>query len=196
MLRFSAISLALGALAISAFAAFTTKGLGQSTAPVTIELFSDYQCPSCKTLHDQILGQLIDEYVRKGKVYLIHREFPLQQHQFARTAAALAAASYRIGKYEEVGNALFAKQAAWTATGKVEEVVAGVLSAADMKKVKELSKQKAIEEEIDYEVGLGRNADVNQTPTMVISRKGKKYPIKGNVTYTVLRKFIDDLLKK
>jgi len=196
MRRFSAITLALGALAVSAFGDFTTKGLGQKTAPVTIELFSDYQCPSCKNLHDQILGQLIDEYVKKGRVYLVHREFPLPQHPYARKAAALAAASYRVGKYEEVGNALFAKQTAWSATGKLEDVVAGVVSPADLKKIVELSKQPAIEEEINYEIGLGRNAEVNQTPTMVIIHKGKKYPIKGNVTYTVLRKFIDDLLKK
>src|SRR5260370_32124580 len=102
MLRFSGISLALAALAISAFAAFTTKGLGQSSAPVTIELFSDYQCPSCKSLHDQTVNQLIADYVQKGKVYLVHREFPLPQHQFARLAASYAAAAYRIGKYEQV----------------------------------------------------------------------------------------------
>jgi protein-disulfide isomerase len=196
MLRFSAISLALAALAISAFAAFTTKSLGQSSAPVTIELFSDYQCPSCKGLHDQTVGPLIADYVRTGKVYLIHREFPLPMHQFSRLAASYAAAAYRIGKYEEVGNALFAHQAAWSVTGKVDEVVAGVLSAADMKKVRELAKQPAIEEEINYEIGLGRNANVDQTPTMIISHKGKKYPIKGTVTYSILRKFIDDLLKK
>ena len=196
MLRFSAISLALAALAISAFAAYTTKSLGQSSAPVTIELFSDYQCPSCKTLHDQTVNSLIADYVHKGKVYLVHREFPLPQHQYARVAAAYAAAAYRIGKYEQVGNALFERQASWSVTGKVEEAVAGVLNPAELKKVRELSKQPAIEEEISYEVGLGRNADVSQTPTMVIIHKGKKYPIKGMVTYTVLRKFVDDLIKK
>jgi protein-disulfide isomerase len=196
MLRFPAISLALAALAISAFAAYTTKGLGQSSAPVTIELFSDYQCPSCKTLHDQTVNPLIADYVHKGKVYLVHREFPLPQHQFARVAAAFAAAAFRIGKYEEVGNALFERQTSWSVTGKVEEAVASVLTPAELKKVRELSKQPVIEEEISYEVGLGRNADVSQTPTMVIIHKGKKYPIKGMVTYTVLRKFVDDLIKK
>ncbi len=196
MLRFTAVSLTIAALAGSAFAAYATKGLGQSSAPITIEVFSDYQCPSCKNLHDTILPALIDDYVKKGKVYLIHREFPLPMHPYARIAAAYAAASYRVGKYEEVGNALFAKQAAWSATGKVEDAVASALSPADLKKVRELSKQSAIEEEISYEIGLGRNADVNQTPTLVISHKGKKYPIKGVNTYSVLRKFIDDLLKK
>ncbi len=196
MLRFSAISLALAALAVSVFAAFTTKGLGQSSAPVAIELFSDYQCPSCKTLHDQTVSLLIADYVRKGKVYLIHREFPLPQHQFSRIAAAYASAAYRVGKYEEVGNALFAQQASWSVSGKVDEVATSVLSAVDAKKVRDLAKQKSMEDEISYEVGLGRNADVNQTPTMVIMHKGKKYPIKGMVTYTVLRAFVDDLLKK
>lgn len=196
MLRFPAISIALAALVVSAFAAFTTKGLGQPNAPITIELFSDYQCPSCKNLHDQTVNQLITDYVHKGKVYLVHREFPLPQHQYARIAAAYASAAYRIGKYEQVGNALFERQASWTATGKVDEAATSVLTPAEARKVRDLAKQPAIEEEINYEVGLGRNADVNQTPTMIIIHKGKKYPIKSMVTYTVLKQFVDDLLKK
>ena len=196
MLRYSAISLALVTLAVSVFAAFTTKGLGQPNAPVTIEIFSDYQCPSCKNLHDQTVKLLIADYVNKGKVYLVHREFPLPQHQYARLAAAYASAAYRIGKYEQVGDALFERQVSWTATGKVDDAATSVLTPAEAKKVRDLSKQPAIDEEISYEVGLGRNADVNQTPTMIIIHKGKKYPIKSMVTYTVLKNFVDDLLKK
>lgn len=196
MLRYSAISLALVTLAVSVFAAFTTKGLGQPNAPVTIEIFSDYQCPSCKNLHDQTVKLLIADYVNKGKVYLVHREFPLPQHQYARLAAAYASAAYRIGKYEQVGDALFERQVSWTATGKVDDAATSVLTPAEAKKVRDLAKQPAIDEEISYEVGLGRNADVNQTPTMIIIHKGKKYPIKSMVTYTVLKNFVDDLLKK
>ena len=41
--------------------------------PVSIEVFSDFQCPSCKALYEQTLRPLSEEYVAKGKVYLVHR---------------------------------------------------------------------------------------------------------------------------
>ena len=51
------------------------------------------------------------EYVASGKVYLIHRDFPLPNHAHARDAATYACASARINKYEEVCSALFSPPA-------------------------------------------------------------------------------------
>ncbi len=50
--------------------------LGSKTAPMVIEVFSDFQCPACKSLYDATNRQLMDNYVNTGKVYLIHRDFP------------------------------------------------------------------------------------------------------------------------
>jgi protein-disulfide isomerase len=85
------------------------KSTGRQTAPISIEVFSDFQCPACKALHEQTLKPLIADYVRTGKVFLQHRDFPLPMHQYARPAANLAAAAGHIGKYEEVADALFAR---------------------------------------------------------------------------------------
>ena len=63
------------------------KAQGVPTAPVTIEVFSDFQCPSCKNLYEEALKPLMADYVSKGKVYLIHRDFPLAMHPHARAAA-------------------------------------------------------------------------------------------------------------
>src|SRR5271170_6669648 len=48
------------------------KAIGSKSAPITMEVFSDYQCPSCRLLYEQTLKPLINEYVATGKVYLIH----------------------------------------------------------------------------------------------------------------------------
>ena len=62
------------------------KAFGSKNAPVTMEVFSDFQCPACKTLFTTPNRRLMDDYVSSGKVYLIHRDFPLSMHAHSRVA--------------------------------------------------------------------------------------------------------------
>ena len=78
------------------------KSLGSKAAPIVMEVFSDYQCPACKTLYQDTLRPVIDNYVSAGKVYLIHRDMPLAAHKHAREAARYANAAARIGKFAKV----------------------------------------------------------------------------------------------
>lgn len=172
------------------------KTLGSAVAPIRLEVFSDFQCPACKNLHDTTLKQLVDEYVTgKKKIFLIHREFPLPMHAYARTAACYACAAERIGKYELVGDVLFKNQDAWAKDGNIEKFVATVLSAAEMQKVRALSKDPGVISEVNKDVELGHAKQIHSTPTMVLSYKDQQYPI-ANVSYPLLKRFIDDLLSK
>jgi protein-disulfide isomerase len=83
------------------------KSMGVVTAPISIEVFSDFQCPACKALYEQTLRPLTQDYVIAGKVYLVHRDFPLPIHAHAREAACYACAAGRIGKYEQACDVLF-----------------------------------------------------------------------------------------
>src|ERR1700733_10919644 len=76
----------------------TAKTFGNPAAPVTIELFSDFQCPACGALHKQIMPSLMHDYVLPGRAYLVYKEFPLMMHAHAREAATYAVASARVGK--------------------------------------------------------------------------------------------------
>src|SRR3954447_3888042 len=88
------------------------KPLGNPSAPLMFELYSDFMCPHCKMLHENILPTIVMDYVKSGKAYLIFREFPLAipQHVYSRPTAALAVAAARIGKYQAVSDALFKSQ--------------------------------------------------------------------------------------
>src|SRR5258708_12333530 len=66
------------------------RSRGASTAPIMIDVYSDFQCPACKTLYERTLGPLAYEYVDKGKVYLVHHEFPLPMHSHAMEAPCYA----------------------------------------------------------------------------------------------------------
>ncbi len=49
---------------------------GSKNAPIVMEVFSDFQCPACKTLFMTTNRQVLDNYVSTGKVFLIHRGLP------------------------------------------------------------------------------------------------------------------------
>jgi protein-disulfide isomerase len=197
-MRFIALllsALTAGAMAVSAPAP-AGKTEGVPTAPVMMEVYSDFQCPSCKSFHDQNLLALRDDYISKGKLYLVYREFPLPMHAYGRQAASYACAAARVGKYPEVANALFAKQAKWSADGKVDEAACSVLSPALAQKVRALTKDPGVEAEIQRDVQLGQAAGVNSTPTMIITHKMKRYPVSGSLNYNLLRRLLDDLLAR
>ncbi|PYT39246.1 MAG: hypothetical protein DMG47_21950 [Acidobacteria bacterium] len=96
------------------------KAFGSKNAPVTMEVFSDYQCPACKTLFTTTNRRLMDDYVSNGRVYLIHRDFPLPMHAHSRVAARYARAAAQIGKVEVVEQALFQNQEKWEQSGDVD----------------------------------------------------------------------------
>ncbi|HEY1336133.1 MAG TPA: thioredoxin domain-containing protein [Bryobacteraceae bacterium] len=185
-------------LPVAAASLDTDKGktVGNAGAPLTIELFSDFQCPSCKALHDQIMPQLMQEYVATGKVYLIEHDFPLQMHNHSREAAYYATAAAKLGKYQQVGDALFRDQAGWSVTGKVWETVATALTPAEQKKVQTMAKDPAIMAEVQKDVDMGNSYRVNQTPTMIIRQGMRIFPVAGSVNYSILKSFLDDRLKQ
>jgi protein-disulfide isomerase len=172
------------------------KAFGSKTAPVTMEVFSDYQCPACKTLFSSTNRQLMDDYVSTGKVYLIHRDFPLPMHAHSRVAARYARAAAQIGKVEPVEQALFQNQEKWEQTGDVDGTVATALSPAEMAKVRALVKGGTLEPLIDKDYALGQVYRVNQTPTTVFHSKGQTYPYSGVMTYEILKQFLNQLLSQ
>ncbi len=167
---------------------------GSKTAPVTMEVFSDFQCPACKTLFTTTNRQLMDNYVSTGKVYLIHRDFPLPMHAHSKVAAEYARAAAQIGKLEPVQDVLFQNQEKWEVSGDVDGTIAGVLSPAEMTKVRALVKGGTLDAAIAKDQTLGQGYHVNQTPTTIIHSKGQTYPVVGVVSYDVLHQFLDQLL--
>jgi protein-disulfide isomerase len=138
--------------------------------------------------------QLMDNYVSTGKVYLIHRDFPLPMHAHSRVAAQYSRAAAQIGKLEAVEEVLFQTQETWEQSGDVDGTVAKVLSPAEMTKVRALVKGGTLDAAIAKDQALGNGYKVNQTPTTIIHAKGQVFPVVGVVSYDVLHQFLDQLL--
>jgi protein-disulfide isomerase len=174
------------------------RSMGDPAAPIMFELYSDFMCPACKNLHENVLPSIIRDYVTTGKAYLIFREFPLNipAHVHSRQAATWAVAASRIGKYQTVSDALFRSQQAWGASGKVGETVAGVLTPVEQKKVQALVSDPAVVADVQRDVERGMKAALSQTPTVMVTYKLRQQPWTNFVDYTLFRGYIDGLLKK
>jgi protein-disulfide isomerase len=172
------------------------KAYGSKNAPVTMEVFSDYQCPACRTLYTTTNRQLMDNYVSTGKVYLIHRDFPLPMHAHSKVAASYARAAAHIGKSEAVEQVLFENQSKWEQTGDIDGTIASVLSPAEMNKIRAMVKAATLEPLIAKDLALGQTYAVNQTPTTIFHAKGQTYPYAGVMNYEILKQFLDQLLSQ
>ncbi len=53
--------------------------LGSSDAPVTIQIFNDLQCSSCREDFLGTIPGLVDDYVRQGDVKLLYRHYSVSQ---------------------------------------------------------------------------------------------------------------------
>ena len=181
---------------VSAGELTSLKALGSKSAPITVEVFSDFQCPSCRTVYQSVMRPVIDNYVSAGKVYLVHRDFPLPLHKYSREAARWANAAAQIGKFEKVEQTLYEKQETWSANGNIEAVVAAVLSPADLKKARALVQSGHLDAAIDKDVALGQSRRVNQTPMVFVTHAGETTQLPpGGVTYSLMKQYFDYLLR-
>jgi protein-disulfide isomerase len=193
------------------------KTIGNHNAPITMEVFSDYQCPSCGNFYETTLRAMISDYVTSGKVYLVHHDFPLQMHTYSGQAARWANAAAMIGQFQDVDAALFDNQAKWTADGNLEKYVAGAISPANFKRVETILKGCTapaptskvdrslpqaepgcpVDPYIIQDIVLGNAVPVQATPTFVIHYKGQSYPASsGIITWPILKQFFDTLLSQ
>jgi protein-disulfide isomerase len=175
------------------------KALGSKSAPITIEVFEDFQCPACRNFYESSLKMVIDNYVNTGKVYLVHRDFPLDIHPYSHDAARLANAAARLGQFETVERALFDNQEKWSPNGKIDEAITTDVSALKLKKIRdyEAAHMEEINSSIERDHAMGVQRNVNQTPTIYVTSHGKTEALPGGgVAYPLLKQYLDYLLRQ
>jgi hypothetical protein len=192
------------------------KAYGSKSAPITMEVFTDYQCPMCRAFFEQTLRTMIAQYVASGKVYLIHHDYPLSQHVYSGQAARWANAAARDGQFENVEGALYDNQTAWEGTGDIQKYVSASMSPDEFKRVQQQMQGCAapgpvsttngavypagghpcpLDPFITQDIAAGNKLPVHVTPTWVITYKGKRLaPSTGAVSWPILKQFFDSLL--
>ena len=151
----------------------TTKSVhirGNPDAPVTLEEFGDFECPSCKNVAT-FLDQVIKEY--DPHVREIFRNFPLAMHQHAREAALAAEAAGLQGRFWEMHDMLFREQAVWSSATDAEmlfDTYAETLGL-DLNQFRKDLKSNKVRERIESDQARAKSLGVKVAPTLFIDKR-------------------------
>lgn len=194
------------------------KAYGSSSAPIKMEVFTDYECPMCRKMFEQTLRPMIEDYVASGKVYLVHHDYPLaiEEHKYSGQAARWADIAAQFGQFQGAEEALYDNQAAWDADGNIAKYMAAAMPSADFNRIEKVmatceapgpkgrpgevvAPTHPCEPDayIEHDIELGNAIPVTGTPTYVITYKGQRLPAgSGFVSWPVLKGFFDNLLRQ
>jgi protein-disulfide isomerase len=166
---------------------------GNANAPIRLEVFSDYECPSCRAFYLQTMKQVFMDYADTGKVCVVYREYPTYPH--SRDAARFARAALRVGpaQWGRVVEALYQSQPEWSPTGNIESVVASALGSEDMAAVRKHLQDPSLDTIIDEDAIMGLNRGVQGTPTSFITAGGQTMKVDGALTYAGMQRRLDGL---
>ena len=151
------------------------RALGDPSAPVTIEVYEDFQCPACKSFSEQIEPEIIDTFVATGDVYYIYRHFPFlddraprNESDQAANASMCAAVENRFWDYHDM---LFAN---WDgenqgAFNDKRLVAFAEALGLDMQEFNQCFDANQFKDEIDADLASGRDSGVTGTPSIMVN---------------------------
>ncbi|HWE50191.1 MAG TPA: thioredoxin domain-containing protein [Bryobacteraceae bacterium] len=190
----SGVKASAGSASVSAPAVNSAnyKLSGSPQAPITLEIYTDYECPACAQFYVNTYPQLVANYVQTGKIRILHRDFPLPQHPFATIAARYANAAGEAGSYDAAVMQLFRTQGEWAQNGNVDAQLAKVLPPGVMQQVRSrIAGQRDAGIAVDQ--GAGYRDALNQTPTLIIVSKGKREKVAPIPSFNILKSYLDQL---
>lgn len=171
------------------------KESGSPAAPIVCEVYTDYECPTCAALYRDTMPAFVEQYVRTGKVRLLHRDFPLSQHGFARLAARWVNAAGSIGRYDHAVGQIFGSQNVWGLDGNLDAQLSQVLSPEEMTKVRDLvANDPHLDDSVAADTKMGAADGINRTPTIVVVSGGKRQVLAGVPQFATLQAYLDSLL--
>jgi protein-disulfide isomerase len=164
---------------------------GSPDAPVEITEFADYQCPFCQTFATLQMPTIEERLIKTGRVRWRYRDFPLQQHPFARLAAHSAACADEQGKYWEQHQRIYEGQSEWAGARNAGPGFRDYARASglDLGRYDACMKAGKYAGRIQASYNEGVQLGVSSTPTLLVS--GRLY--RGRFDSDAITKLVDSL---
>jgi protein-disulfide isomerase len=156
----------------------SSPSLGPADAPVTVVVFSDFECPACRAAVP-FLQEMQEKH--SGYVRIVHKFFPLTRHLRARYAARAAYAAQQQGRYWEMEKLIFENQEDLS-DATLERLAKEV--GLDVDRWRRDKDSAEAEKTIEEDVALGDKVGLRRTPFVLIN--GREFD-------TDYFKFDDDL---
>jgi protein-disulfide isomerase len=153
------------------------KALGDPNAPVTIEVYEDFQCPSCRNFTQDVEPLIVQNYVATGQVRYIYRQFPFLDNSVpgneSHQAANASMCALEQGRFWDYHDMLFANwkgenQGAFADKRLVAFAEALGLNMDEFNSCFDSNKYQDV---IQEDIASGRQVGVTGTPSVVINGK-------------------------
>jgi protein-disulfide isomerase len=159
---------------------------GPRAAPVTVVVFSDFQCPFCSRVEPS-LTQLQKAY--PNDVRVVWKNLPLAMHPQAMPAALAAEAAREQGKFWEMHELLFQNQGQLSP----EQYVAFARKLGlDEAKFQAASGAASTRARVEEDARLGARVAPQGTPTLYVNCR----QVVGAQPYEVFQKMVDEQLAR
>jgi protein-disulfide isomerase len=164
---------------------------GSPDAPVEITEFADFQCPFCQTFATLQMPTIDERLIQTGRVRWRYRDFPLQQHPFARLAAHSAACADEQGKYWDQHQRIYEGQSEWSEARDAGSIFRNYAKAVglDLGRYDACMKAGKYAGRIQASYNEGVQVGVNSTPTLLIGDR----LYKGRFDSDAIIKMVDSL---
>ena len=141
---------------------------GPAAVPVTVEIFNDYQCPACALMNEEVKEF---EKTYRGSVRVVFRNFPLNIHKYALSAAQAVEAAGAQGKFREMIETLYARQKDWSESLNPTRLFAAYARrlGLDPRRFKSDMESARVVERIRLDMDRGRALNLKGTPTLYVN---------------------------
>jgi len=165
---------------------------GAASKDLELVEFADFQCPHCKEAQANMEKLAVDY----PKARIVFENYPLPYHPEALNSGEYGVCVTRLGgssAFFQFAAAVFDGQDGLaTPDGATLTLNAAVVKAGlDPAKVAACAATPDVKANIDASVQLGKDLNINETPTLVVNGRA----ISANVPYDVLKKIIDYQIK-
>lgn len=172
--------------------------IGDSDAKVLIIEYASLSCPHCAVFYREAYERIKEDYISKGKVKFIYRDFPLNQQ--ALTAGTIAECIAKDSKenatekYHETIKILFKTQDSWAFDPKYDEKLEAIMKLDGMsqERFKSCINDKQLQDKIlAKRMDASNSLQIRSTPTFFVNGEISE----GYIDYLTLQKLIEKNLK-
>lgn len=149
--------------------------IGKADAPVTLEVYSDFQCSVCARFSSDVEPSLVSQYVTAGTLRIVHHELAILGRGGAEDESVLAArgayCANTQGRYAEYAHWVYANQDGVNAGGFRRERLTAIAEAAGVEPVAfgACLDGAAAAAAVNASNARGAELGINSTPTLYIA---------------------------
>jgi protein-disulfide isomerase len=166
--------------------------IGPEDAKVKVVVFTDFQCPYCKTFHTSAIKNALSAY--GDKVLFVFKNLPLEFHSQSGNAALAAECAHEQGKFIVYADKLFGGQDIWGKTEGTQSFknYAQQTSGMNIAKFNQCLDDKKYQDKVGQNEAEANSFGISGTPAVFVNNQFKN----GAIDYNTLKAAIDEELAK